>query len=235
MSILRSYPFYATRLRDIFTESLVRYAISVGIVRFNWLIPGVCSAFTLRMTNWVALILLAWAALQCRRLIEAAYTFRRGQEHNGNLARKHRLSIYALHSGINIALFPLLFFFSGLYYTDVFSSLVVLLAFWNHLNRMSNESKTVSQRSNLLVILLGVASLFMRQTNVFWVVVFMGGLEAVYAVKSTQPPRTEPGQFDRQTMFKYLLSRYSQGDVHDPPLDKAGLEGTFPLCSLCLV
>lgn len=179
------------------------------------------------MTNWVAIILLAWAALQCRRLVEAGYARRQGPEENNNkdTARTPELSIYAVHTGVNIALFPLLFFFSGLYYTDVFSSLVALFAFWNHLHRINSGSKTVSQQSNLLVILLGIAALFMRQTNVFWVVVFMGGLEAVYAVKSTQPPRTEPGQFDRLTMFKYLLSRYSQGDVHDPPLDKAGLEG----------
>lgn len=128
-----------------------------------------------------------------------------------------------MHTGVNTALFPLLFFFSGLYYTDVFSTLAVLVAFWNHLERVGLEAK--SWKSDALVILLGVGSLLMRQTNVFWVGLFMGGLEAVHIVKGMRPPPTRPGQFDRQMLIRFYLSRYSHGDVHDPPLNEAGVEG----------
>lgn len=202
--------------------SLTRYLLGVAINRFMWFIIGDCSAQTLRMTNWLAIIFLPFVALQCRRLIEArrAERDRHGQQ---QLRPPIAVSIYAVHTGVNVALFPLLFFFSGVYYTDVFSTLVVLVAHWNHLERVSMRAN--SWKSDTLVVILGVSSLVMRQTNVFWVVVFMGGLEAVHAVKSIRPPPTSPGQFDRETMVKFYLWRYSQGEVHDPPLNKAGFEG----------
>lgn len=190
-----------------------------------WFVVGDCSAFTLRMTNWLAVIFLPFVVLQCRRLVEARHRAEQDPRASGSV------SIYAVHTAVNAALFPLIFFFSGLYYTDVFSTLVVLVAFWNHLERVGPSARGASssfyqaRRSDILVILLGVASLFMRQTNVFWTVVFMGGLEAVHAARSLRPPPTSPGKFDRETMVKFYLWRYSQGEVHDPLLHEAGLEG----------
>lgn len=193
-----------------------------------WFIPGECSPLTLRMTNWLAIIFMPYVALHCRRLIEARYAERVSHHDSSSpSSTTGGVSIYAIHTAVNVALFPLLFFFSGLYYTDVFSTLVVLLAFWNHLERegQATATGTHSWRSDAVVILLGVACLFMRQTNVFWVVVFLGGLEAVHAVRSLRPPPTSPGEFDPKTMVKFYLWRYSQGEVHDPPLNEAGLEG----------
>lgn len=190
-----------------------------------WFILNDCSALSLRMTNWLAIVFLPLVTLQCRRLLEARAAER---DSDGHASRPGALSIYAVHTGVNTALFPLLFFFSGLYYTDVFSSLVVLAAFWNHLARVGTRPPAHPWRSDVLVVVLGVASLCMRQTNVFWVVVFLGGLEAVHAVRSMRPPATSPGQFDRQTMVKFYIWRYSKGEVHDPPLDKAGFEGKLP-------
>lgn len=197
------------------------------------MIVGDCSPLTLRMTNWLAIIFLAFVALQCRRLIEARLAER---DSEGQQSRPpYALSIYAVHTGVNVALFPLLFFFSGLYYTDVFSTLAVLVAFWNHLERVGLEAK--GWKSDALVILLGISSLLMRQTNVFWVGLFMGGLEAVHIVKGMRPPPTKPGQFDRQTLMRFYLSRYSHGDVHDPPLNEATFEGkslsTFFVYTTC--
>lgn len=197
-----------------------------------WFIVGDCSALTLRMTNWLAIIFLPFVALHCRRLIEARHAERDSHDGGPQSPRpggsSSSLSVYALHTAVNAALFPLLFFFSGLYYTDVFSTLVVLVAFWNHLERVGPTRATYySLRSDALVVLLGVASLFMRQTNVFWAVVFMGGLEAVHAVRSLRPLPTSPGKFDRKTTVKFYLWRYSQGEVHDPPLNEAGIEGRF--------
>lgn len=178
------------------------------------------------MTNWLAIALFPLVALQCRRLIEARLAER---DSHGQRTRSAAASIYAVHTAINTALFPLLFFFSGLYYTDVFSVLIVLVAFGTHLERLGLRTEPRPWRSDALVVLLGIASLFMRQTNVFWVVVFMGGLEAVYAMRSLRPPPTSPGKFDRETMVKFYMWRYSQGEVHDPPLHKAGLDGKFAL------
>lgn len=179
------------------------------------------------MTNWLTIITLAIVATQCRRLIEARLAERGnvpGTPEQHVSQRQTELTNYALQTGMNIAFFPLLFFFSGLYYTDVLSTLVILVAFWNTLVRMDIQTAH-SWRSDFLVVLLGVLSLFMRQTNVFWVVIFMGGLEAVHASGALRPPPTRPGEFDCQTKIKYYLSKYSQGEIHDPPLDFASLDG----------
>ncbi|KAF3767200.1 family 59 glycosyltransferase [Cryphonectria parasitica EP155] len=203
------------------------YILSYVLLRMGFIFKN-CSAEALRLTNWLAIIFTPFVALQCRRLIEARLAERAS---DGRKSRPFELSAYALHTGLNIALFPLLFFFSGLYYTDVFSTFVVLLAYQNHLARVSTGP--ISPWSDALVVLLGVGALFMRQTNVFWVVVFMGGLEAVHKVKLLRPPPTSFGHSDRETRLKFFLWRYSQGEVHDPPLNEAGLEDVF-LCGLSI-
>lgn len=208
-----------------------RYLFSVAAHRFWWLLTAGCSPLTLRMTNWLAILTLAVVAAQCRRLLEARLA-ERGDPAPGTPQpdgsprppQQAELSNHALQTGLNVAFFPFLFFFSGLYYTDVLSTLAVLVAFAHTLVRMDARAAH-SWRSDALVVLLGVLSLLMRQTNVFWVVIFMGGLEAVHAAGALRPPPTRPGDFDRQTKIKYYLSRYSQGELHDPSLDLASLDG----------
>lgn len=165
----------------------------------------------LRAFNVFALAVLAYLALQCRREIEARL-------YEAQFSGKLRItSQYALHTAFNIALFPLLFFFSGLYYTDVASTAAVLAAFLNHLKRMGRDQSSIL--SDLTTILLGVFTLFFRQTNVFWVVVFMGGLEAVHAIKTLRPEHVDPPViFTLSEQLKHYAWRYSLGDVHDPPL-----------------
>ncbi|KAL8682515.1 MAG: hypothetical protein Q9186_001462 [Xanthomendoza sp. 1 TL-2023] len=70
------------------------------------------------------------------------------------------------HTVLNICLFPPLFFFYGLYYTDVWSALSVLTTIQLHQKK---------QRRHMVVA--AIASLFFRQTNIFWVGVYIGGLE----------------------------------------------------------
>lgn len=87
-----------------------------------------------------------------------------------------------------ILAFPLIFFFSGLYYTDVWSAVTVLatMCAW----RASTQSRGVTRfMLQLLQVVLGLVSLGSRQTNVFWVVVFTGGLQAVETVSITTPIR----------------------------------------------
>lgn len=184
------------------------------------------------MTNWLALSFLGLAAMNCRRLIET-----RLSERDTGQPRPHALSIYAMHTGMNIGLFPLLFFFSALYYTDVYSTLFVLAAFQTHLRRVDPQGK--SWWSDLWTILLGVAALSFRQTNVFWVVVFMGGLEAVHAVKSLPLPSIEqvqPRYSGPVEKFKYYVTLCSWGYIHDPALNLVSLDGmlflVFGSCKL---
>ncbi|KAL1839652.1 hypothetical protein VTJ49DRAFT_1262 [Mycothermus thermophilus] len=149
-----------------------------------------CTPASLRSNNVLATLLTALLAVQCRHLIEI-----RAAEREGRRVPRS-ISSYASHTGVNIAAMPVIFFFSGLYYTDVFSALVVLVAYHNHLLRLG--AGTPSLVRDIWTVLLGVAALFMRQTNVFWVVVYMGGSEAVH-----------------------VLHRHVK-DLHDPPLNQSG-------------
>ncbi|KAL2293050.1 hypothetical protein FJTKL_08054 [Diaporthe vaccinii] len=197
------------------------YAVSLLIHRALWFMNGTCSEISLRMTNWVAIIVLIFTAVDCRRLIET-----RLAERGERRPRPSSLSFHAIHTGMNIGLFPLLFFFSALYYTDVFSTLMVLLAFQNHLERMS--PKRTPWRNDFFVVFLGVASLFMRQTNVFWVVVFLGGLEAVEAAKAVPAVRPQPpSQGALMANIRYFAWRSSLGEIHDSALDQAYLDDAF--------
>ncbi|TDZ34078.1 Dol-P-Glc:Glc(2)Man(9)GlcNAc(2)-PP-Dol alpha-1,2-glucosyltransferase [Colletotrichum trifolii] len=179
-----------------------------------------CSVLDLRGVNIIAIIGLGILATHCRHLIET----RRSDA--SSPPPPVVLSFHSIHLGWNIALFPVLFFFSGLYYTDVVSTLSVLAAYYHHLRRV-REQRT-SFLSDVGVIVLGVVTLFMRQTNVFWVVVYMGGLEAVSAVKSLRPKPVDKPDFETLgDCFKYYAWRYSLGDIHDPSLNTAWPDDLF--------
>lgn len=185
--------------------------------------PGVlpkCGVVELRIVNTFGVIILAMLAHLCRNEIED----RLHEAHS--TAKPKRFTQHAIHSAANIGLFPLLFFFSGLYYTDVYSTVMVLAAYLNHLRRLSRDQSSVF--SDLGVIVLGVLTLFMRQTNVFWVVVYMGGVEAVHAIKTLRPERVDqPFLFSLSDQMKYYAWRYSIGDIHDPPLHMMWPDGMF--------
>ncbi|KAL7627270.1 glucosyltransferase [Parahypoxylon ruwenzoriense] len=130
------------------------------------------------------------------------------------------LSPYAAWSGFNIALFPVLFFFSGLYYTDVISTFLVLHAYANHLSRVRQNG--TSFVNDVYTVLLGLLALSMRQTNIFWIVVYMGGLELVHGVKALRPdPVVVPMFATLPEQIGFYAWRYSLGDIHDPPLNLA--------------
>ncbi|KAF9773158.1 glucosyltransferase [Fusarium sp. DS 682] len=186
--------------------------ITPGVVRRDGSLSSyVCNVKSLRATNVVILAVLALLALKCRREIET----RLHEAHTST--RLRYTSQYAVHTALNIALFPLLFFFSGLYYTDVASTAAVLVAYLNHLKRIGRDHNSIF--SDLATIFLGVLTLFFRQTNVFWVVVYMGGLEAVHAVKTLRSEQIDqPVILTLFEQLKYFAWRYSLGDIHDPPL-----------------
>lgn len=199
----------------------------------------VCDAQTLRSVNVIGLVVLSYLAFLCRHQIEARLheqhlledeysdLAKAGVYRESTAQSSTKLGIYsqyALHTAFNIGLFPLLFFFSGLYYTDVLSTAVVIAAYLNHLSRVSRERNSIL--SDVLTVGLGLFALFMRQTNIFWVVVYMGGLEAVQAVKTLRPKRVDQpfmtGLFQQLTWYAW---RYSLGEVHDVPLHDTWPEG----------
>jgi alpha-1,2-glucosyltransferase len=182
------------------------YLISVGYHKLRMFTE--CTPSSLRSNNTVA-ILLALVAAQCRHLIEVRAAERAGKQVPTGT------SFDTYYTGVNIALFPVLFFFSALYYTDVMSTLVVLVAYHNHLFRLA--PRPPSFVNDVWTVVLGVGALFMRQTNVFWVVVYMGGLEAAHVLHNVERGSQHP------------LTK-----LHDPPLTWSSPEDWF-YCVLTLV
>lgn len=181
-----------------------------------------CEPNALRAFNVVGLAVLAYLFLVCRRRMEARATS----------ATEQPLTGFAIHSACNVALFPLLFFFSGLYYTDVVSTVVVLAALVNHLDRVARDRSSI--QSDLSTIFLGSMALLMRQTNVFWVVVYMGGLEAVQAVKGLKAEsQSLSATKDRPQRLLQMIREYSVGYVHDPLLHMSEIDDT-PLVAFSL-
>lgn len=110
--------------------------------------------------------------------------------------------------------FPLLVFFSGLYYTDVFSAwtVVVSCVVWESGRRSKGLAKFSFQ---LVHFVLGLVSLASRQTNIFWVAIFLAGLQVVDTVQVGMKP----------------------DELKDPEVSEAGVEGMpkRPLLQLHLV
>ena len=102
-----------------------------------------------------------------------------------------------------IILFPLLFFFSGLYYTDLFSAFAVVVTYtcWSAGSQSHGAIQVIYQ---LLHLAFGILSLLTRQTNIFWVAIFLGGLQIAKTVKKFYPK-----------------------DIHDSPISEAFFEGQY--------
>lgn len=125
------------------------------------------------------------------------------------VGKKSVVSENVLQREFNVILFPLLFFFSALYYTDLFSVFTVVLAqtFWATSSSMQGWKKFLFQTLHLMA---GLLSLTARQTNIFWVAVYLGGLQAVETIKA----------------------KVGVEKIHDPPVSQASIEGSiYPLLS----
>jgi alpha-1,2-glucosyltransferase len=146
---------------------------------------------SLRSFNVFALSIFMLAVSRCRQNIEIQAST---ETSIASSKAASWLSTYALHTTVNICLFPPLFFFSGLYYTDVCSAASVLLVYCALLER-----RGVSQdlKSGAVVLGCGFAALFMRQTNIFWVSIFMAGVEWTKYCKSECRVARIPAAFAR--------------------------------------
>jgi len=124
-----------------------------------------------------------------------------------------------VHSALNMALFPPLFFFSALYYTDVMSTLTVLFTYAAYLE---SSRSNWSLLRNFSAVALGVFSLFFRQTNIFWVAVFPAGLAVVDALKKDVPPLATANSGDIKSV---LQNSWSEGRIIDCLVQDAGPQG----------
>lgn len=130
------------------------------------------------------------------------------------------LGAWLSHTVLNICLFPPLFFFSGLYYTDVLALLVVVEAYNWDLKRASGNGYSVLYTLGFVVF--GLAALVCRQTNIFWVSVFLGGLQVVRKIRQSSKACASSDAMA-------IVKRGWKNEVYDPLVSEASLDGTlFP-------
>ncbi|KAL8957455.1 MAG: hypothetical protein Q9193_005275 [Seirophora villosa] len=114
------------------------------------------------------------------------------------------------HAIFNICLFPPLFFFYGLYYTDVWSVLFVLTTI-----------QFYQRRWKRLTIVAGIASFFFRQTNVFWVSIYLGGSEVMRNLRRGRPGVDFP---TTASIMDVMAASWQHSCVYDPLISQASFE-----------
>ncbi|CAI7676889.1 unnamed protein product, partial [Penicillium pancosmium] len=127
-------------------------------------------------------------------------------------------SAWLSHTVLNICLFPPLFFFSGLYYTDILALLVVIEAYNWDLKRVNGGKYGPIYALGFLVF--GLAALVCRQTNIFWVSVFLGGLQVVRTVRQS-------AKICKSSNISAVVKGGFQNEVYDPLVAEASLEDYF--------
>lgn len=174
----------------------------------NLIPPKLASPQLLRFINVIGCIFIAGTV---HRLLLLTTKRNASQE-----STKTTNALNLIHHAINICFFPPLFFFYGLYYTDVLSALSVLFAFQCHLQK----------RYSGICIFAGLLSVIFRQTNIFWTSLFLGGLEFCRAI-----PKGRAGvEFSREPEFLDVIKgSWQNACSYDPPTSKANLEGL--ICS----
>lgn len=155
------------------------YLYSIAVTRpFVSASPGILSATNLRWTNFILTYMLMLVCVLWRRTAPGIVSLRRKA---------------SLH-GLSFVTFPLLFFFSALYYTDVFAAFSVMCTYtvWQAGTSSTGRRRIVLQ---ILHLIFGTISLTSRQTNIFWSAVFLGGLQVVNTIKQStrihDPPITD--------------------------------------------
>jgi alpha-1,2-glucosyltransferase len=129
---------------------------------------------------------------------------------------------------LNICLFPPLFFFSALYYTDILALLVVIEAYIWDINRSSRSSaggkawtdalRAQVSFATLGFMIFGLAALGFRQTNIFWVSVFLGGLQVVRVIR-------QKSKICKSSNVLEIFEGGRRGELYDPLIEDASFAG----------
>lgn len=131
------------------------------------------------------------------------------------------------HSALNATFLPPLFFFAALYYTDVASTLSVLTYYWLFLH--FNRSKTTAWISTPILTIVGIWSLFFRQTNIFWVAIFPAGILLIDQLDRGHPAVQDSMQRRVQgfgdSISSVAKTSWKMNTVFNPPAKDAWIEG----------
>jgi len=151
------------------------------------------------------------------------------------------------HTIFNICLFPPLFFFSALYYTDVLSASCVLEAYIAYLQRRQTVNTPPKARppsdgssslqtyfkevsyvrkiwpSDITLLGFGLFALLFRQTNIFWVAIYLAGLEVIRNLKHN---RTTSWNDDITSFAGIVGGSWHRRKIYDPLVREACIEGS---------
>ena len=129
--------------------------------------------------------------------------------------------------GLELPIWSTYFGWHFLYYTDILALLVVVEAYiWDIRRSDANGSEKTSvdalrahaSLQSLAFLVVGLIALVFRQTNIFWVSVFMGGLQVVRTVRQNTKPCTS-------TNFSEIPLKSFQGELYDPLVEEASFSG----------
>jgi alpha-1,2-glucosyltransferase len=153
------------------------YLLSYPLSYFN-----ICTTPYLRALNALAVAL--FLPITLYRLLQTLH------------GRSPQLSSSQAQAAINISLFPVLYFFSTLFYTDIYSTLFVLLAYLACL-----------RGKPWISAIYCLTSLWFRQTNIIWTL-FLAGLHGVSVLRTLNPTLHDPplNSSSLQDMFTTPLS-----------------------------
>ncbi|KAH0543446.1 hypothetical protein FGG08_002211 [Glutinoglossum americanum] len=190
-----------------------------------------CETFTLRLQNCIAVIVaIPVATCSIHKLLQSQAKKAERPPTDISSEDSIRAFNFAVHTALNIALFPPLFFFSALYYTEPWSIFWVLLA---HPIFSSGKSSVKSKRSlghslllNSIFVVQGIVALLYRQTNIFWIVVFYGGLDAVQILE-TKAIQLATLKAKDQTYRDIMVRGWKSGYIYDLPVNNAWLQDYF--------
>lgn len=194
-----------------------------------------CGTNSLRALNVLASCLICLTSYDILRLLRfpiehqdnATNTKRRQED-----GRRGSSTLIDANTALNIALFPPLSFFSALFYTDVMSTLAVLLSYSVFLRK---KTASGSLYDNLITILIGVVALLFRQTNIFWVAVFPAGLAVTAAVKADKASARSSSS---SNVSEVLQKSWEHGYIHDIAVQDAtflGMKTPRPFLSLAVL
>lgn len=188
----------------------------VSYLIFTLRTPEALTTDVLRMTNiGIIAVLLPW---RLQTLLDTIQNATNTRPLGANLS----------HTVLNICLFPPLFFFSGLYYTDVVSLLFVIEAYNWDLKRDKKRASPNAKgnlQETLGFLAFALSALACRQTNIFWVSVFLAGLQVIRTIRSSSKRCTSSKWSD-------IVGQVGQNEVYDPPVSGASLEGN---CSMLIM
>ncbi|KAG9679628.1 glycosyltransferase family 59 protein, partial [Aureobasidium melanogenum] len=185
-------------------------------------ITGRCDLDALRFVNALSLFAIFFFLLHTAPPVSPRSAKQLPSQKSTPLLPLATLCPQQIHSALNVCLFPPLFFFCALYYTDVASTLSVLF-FTRHL--LENNSRGPSSFFQACIsIALAIISLSFRQTNIFWVGIFPIVLLALGAlhqdVQSERPP-------DGKSV---VLQAWGDATLYDPQMRDSILDDFWLTC-----